>query len=325
MRYCWQQVVLCAAALAVPCAAQAVGEQAALGGEASSKAEAALLDEQGFQRLLESVLPRTGSFIAVYEPVKAKAYGRTTIGFDAATGAWFRAGWAGDSAATGRDPQGFGFVTAARKDSGRPHEPWPPSPLPAATYFPSATLYYLAAHAEAIRSVQHGLDGNWVISWELPAGSAKMFPTQVLVVSADGLLSKRWQEDPNDRREESFEFAPDSPSGFPILASRAAPSPAAPRGGTALAHIEFFSKGNPGLFSQESVAEICYDNSVIVQMKERAQAAGLSGDNDPASSQGSPVVSFTGRQWSRLRWPLVFSGAILVVLAMIEMYRRRSA
>ncbi len=179
----------------------------------------------------------------------------------------------------------------------------------------------MAERPESIQSVEHRPDGSWTVSWRPPPLYGTEFPVCYVVVSAEGVLLQRWQDAPHDRRETTFQYSTDSPRGFP-LASRYGPSGAE----LALVRVEFFPEGNLAPFSQGSVAEHCYENSAVVQLKQQALAAGFPPEGDRSGPGGHPTpVPFAGRQLRGLRWPLVVAGAILVLLAAIEVYRRRSA
>jgi hypothetical protein len=277
-----------------------------------------------FLPFLERVLPRKGSFIAIYEPVNPKAYGRATAGFDAATGAWFVAGWT-DAGGGGRDPEGQGFAVGPRKGSARAYE-WTAGspPLGLGSYFPSSALYYLFERPTAIQSVERTQEGHWIVSWQRPDSNDHQFPLAFIEVAADGTPLKRWQDQPDDRREEVFRYAPESPTGFPLLAGTM-PGQAGDRlRGSTLTHVEYFADGNLAPFSQESVADTCYDNSVIVEMKQQAIAAGiLPGASSEEAAVVPAALPFAGRQWAKFRWPLIIAGGILVALAGIEAVRRR--
>jgi hypothetical protein len=168
--------------------------------------------------------------------------------------------------------------------------------------------------------------GGWIVSWQLPEGAdGHVFPVSFIEASSDGKPVKRWQDQPGGRREEVYVYALNSPSGFPLVARSGPPKTGATDRGLALIHVEYFPAGNLAPFSQESVSNTCYDNSVIVQMKEQAVAAGIPlGDSGTIAESAQPAIPFSGRQWARLRWPLVMAGAIIVALAGLEVYRRRA-
>lgn len=177
-----------------------------------------------------------------------------------------------------------------------------------------ARLAVLVDKPELIESVERLPGGGWVVAHHLPGRDD--WPLLYSEISADGVLVRTWQDDPNDPREREYEVWPDSPPGFPLSTGH---------GRREVKHVEFFEEGNPSLFEAENISQIAYDNRVIVQKQARAASAGFrrgeGGEWEPPADRD--VEPYAGEGLGRLRWPLIVGGGVLILLAAFEIIRRR--
>lgn len=276
--------------------------------------------ERDLGALIERVLPSHGSIIAVFEPVEQDRFARTTVGYDAASGAWFMATWQGYR---GRDPSGSAFQGEAgsltpRVETSEENRP----PVPLADYMPFVLLRYLREEPERIRSVERNADLSWLVTFSMPGPSDR--PPWILELGPDGVPIRLFQDDSSDRRETRYEYHAESPQGFPVVAARSVEARSGPYS-RPLSHIEFFPEGNSSLFESSSVAAVCVDNRAIVDMRRQASIAGFTRNEDGAWTppDRTNVKPYSGDDLRAYRWPLVLAGLTLVALAGYEIVRRR--
>ncbi len=273
-----------------------------------------------FLSLIDSTLPERGSLVAVYEPASTTSYGRYTVGFDAASGAWFIASW---KSSIGRSPDGVSYKSDSRGDT---LQDWPGGgtvgPIAVADYFPFAYLAFFREQPTAITSLSRTPSGGWVVRYVQPG--LEGMPENVVEIDPDGLPIRRWREDPKDRRESVFDYADTSPAGFPIVRGWGA-SPIPQVTGPTLAHVEFHKSGNLALFDRVSVHSTEIDNRAIVQTRRQANIAGFSRNEDGTWNppDRTKVKPYSGDDLRAYRWPLVLAGVTLVALAGYEIVRRR--
>lgn len=276
--------------------------------------------ETGLLALIERSLPTRGSVLAVFEPTDSNRFARTTVGYDAATGAWFMATWQGYR---GRGPSGVGIEGEASSTTPRvgASEARTP-PIPIAEYAPFVLLAYLKEEPERIRSAEMRDDSSWLVTFSMPGPADR--PPWVVELSAAGLPVRLYQDDPADRRETRFDYHADSPPGFPTVATHSvdAQSASYPR---SLRHIEFFPDGNSSLFEPSSVAAVSVDNRAIVEIRRQASTAGFTRNEDGTWNppDRTKVKPYSGDDLRAYRWPLVLAGLTFVVLAGYEIVRRR--
>lgn len=276
--------------------------------------------EPELRAMIERVLPKRGSVVAVFEPADPTRFARTTVGYDAASGAWFMATWQGYR---GRDPSGTAFQGDASSTAPRPEasdENRPPVPL--ADYMPFVLLTYLREEPERVRSVEERSDATWLVTFSMPGPGDR--PPWIVELSPDGLPFRLYQDAPTDPRETRFEYHAESPPGFPIVAARSVDARSASYS-VPLGHVEFFPDGNPALFESSAVAAVCVDNRAIVEMRRQASTAGFTRNEDGTWNppDQTKVKPYSGDDLRAYRWPLVLAGATLVVLAGFEIVRRR--
>lgn len=289
----------------------------ACGQEEPGKVSPLLLRE--FAAVVEQALPNRGSVIAVYEPTSQTVYGRTTVGFDAQSRAWFFASW---KSAIGRDPSGKSY----RSQGESPQlVDWASGEslggLGIADYIPIGYLDFLRANPQAITSLERTSSGAWLV-WYSQPGLESLAPSGV-EIDPTGTPVRRWREDPKDRRESEFLYSPESPPGFPLAMSWGSETQSVPR--PVLTHVEFHANGNPALFERSAVESTAIDNRVIVETKRQAIAAGFTRNEDGTWNppDQTKVKPYSGDDLRAYRWPLVLAGVTLVVLAGFEIVRRR--
>ncbi|MCL4742636.1 MAG: hypothetical protein KJZ54_10585 [Phycisphaerales bacterium] len=273
-----------------------------------------------FISLAERTLPAQGSVIAVYEPSTTGAYWRTTIGYDAASRAWFLASW---RSVLGRDPQGAFYRSDGESAL---VSDWTTGAsvgtLAIADFFPLASVAFLRSNPSAIVSLDRTEDDRWVARFVQP-GLESLAPTTI-EIDGSGVPLRRWREDPSDRREIVFGYSPESPPGFPLVSGWGS-TYAAGTGGVALTHVEFHANGNPALFERSAVENTAIDNRVIVETKRQASAAGFVRNEDGTWNppDRTKVKPYSGDDLRAYRWPLVLAGLTFVALAGYEIVRRR--
>lgn len=285
-------------------------------GEASGRAE----DAAGLVALIERSLPTRGSVVAVFEPTDPNRFARTTVGYDAATGAWFMATWQGYR---GRDSSGVSFqgeTSSIAPRVGESGESVPPVAI--AEYMPFVLLAYLREEPARVRSSKPQEDSSWLVEFSMSGPADR--PAWVVELNETGLPVRLYQDDPADRRETRFDYDGESPPGFPIVAARSVDAHSASYS-RALRHVEFFPDGNPSLFAPASVAAISLDNRAITEMRRQASTAGFARNEDGTWNppDRTKVKPYSGDDLRAYRWPLVLAGLTFVALAGYEIVRRR--
>lgn len=270
----------------------------------------------------EEARPDHGAVVAMYSVARVD-HGdilaqRVLYGWDAGTGAWLNAG---PNASVGRTGAGRGYRSPGTDGSIQMIKPPDDMPLLAvAEAFPRAMLAHFVERPGVVVDAESLDDGGWRVmfaQWSNHEG-----PLGVVEFSGSGRAIRRWQDDPDDRREVEFRYAEDAGhGGIEIVASLPG------RLGLALAEVVDEPGGASAWFEPERVAERARELALSVEVDRRAMQRGYSRTADgelvvdPDALGKSPYGGSSLRRW---RWPVLGAGVVLVVVAGAE-YRRRRA
>lgn len=257
--------------------------------------------------------------------------GRRTIGFDAASGAWFVADHM--LGASGRTADGVYFQARGDRsisiggDSGPVASEASPDQGPVhvskgvSGYVPLALVVSLRNTSRSLRAIERDSDGNWVISYEGPTADPNVTRGFSVTFDAEGNPRRYYAEaDPTTKRAEEayeFEIEPESPPGLAVVRQRqGGPNVLPPK----LVDLHYYFPSRPELFTMESAEAIATDNRIRTQFRLAEIAATYQGSS--GSSQPAPYVR---TRLSRAGWPLVVSGIIVVAIGLIALFRARMA
>lgn len=286
----------------------------------AATAEPPLLDE--FRASVRQWTAGAGSVVfSTEQPEDSEGAGRTTFGFDPATGAWFSASQAG---ASGRTPDGVYY-------SGSPDNvaPMPDQklslPAPMGGRIPMALPLLLLQTTDGLVDITKDNNSNWVIDYLGFAPEGVKRPLARVVFSPQGRpLRFESEARPASRREApayDYEFVPESREPL-LITLPDGPSNArlSPR---KVIEIEYHSTSRPELFTTEAVLALAVDNRMRTQMRLNALAA-RSAKSDPAED-GAGRAPYVEHRLSRAGWPLIVSGIIVVAIGLIALFRARAA
>lgn len=236
-------------------------------------------------------------------------------GLDPGTGAWFRV--ARDRAG-GRNPDGTTYYL--RRGGGEPVEhPEPVLPMHIGTLMPASILASLHERPEMIVAVER--DGDlWKVTYEsnYEAGSGRTSTTRARAEfsSETGRMLRHTRLDMTPPHTQEFEFTAEG------VERAIRDKDSVPFG----YRLEEGVSGED--FWQAAVLPRMEAAHLATEQKLAAISAGYtqnsSGEWSPPSG-GQQTTPYAGRGVMRFRTPLILLGAILVGIAAIEMYRRRSA
>ena len=267
--------------------------------------------------------PNRGSIVVQYEPPEAARVDgvvyATKYGFDAQSGAWFIVG---PETSGGRTPSGVEY--RGSRDSGTTIlDGSLKGSMPLSTVaeaFPRAYLVYFVEQPRVIVKAVPLADGGWQVEYQQWAH--RQGPHAVVEFDDSGLVVRRWRIDPEDRREEKFSYSEELLSpGFEVATGL--------RGSLNLVPVEFDydAEGNSALFEPARVEGFLRELAVDVEIRRRAMQHGYvrGADGrlivDPDTPH--PVSPYGGSQVQAWRWPLFGVGLVFVVVAGVEVWRRR--
>lgn len=257
--------------------------------------------------------------------------GRRTIGFDAKSGAWFVAdhmmGASGRTVdglhyrAGGRDVLSIGddsgpIASEVVLDQGPVH-----ISKGVCGYVPLALVTNLRNESSGLRTIVRNSDGSWSISYEGPTGDPNLKRRYTVTFDTGGKPRRYFAEgDPTTKRhEESYEFdiEPESPPGLAVVRQRQiGPTVLPPK----LIDVQYYPNSRPELFTPEAAEAIAGDNRIRTRIRLAEISASQHGSGGP-----SPSAPYVRTGLSRVGWPLIVSGIIVVAIGVIALFRARAA
>lgn len=254
-------------------------------------------------------------------PEDSKFAGRSTFGFDPATGAWF---FTDQSRVAGRTPDGVAYRGNADSVDRDPDQGLR-LPGPLASQIPMTVALTLLQTTEGLVDLSKDTDGNWAIEYIEFALEGQAAPHARVVFDANG-RPLRFERDawaPAGQEAVAYEYEFVSASKEPLLIA----IPRLPKGAVSppreFVDIQYYPGSRPELFTTEAVLAIAVDNRMRSQMKLNALAAQIPGSD---SSRGDAAPSrYVETPLDRARWPLMISGIIVVAIGVIALFRARAA
>ncbi len=280
-------------------------------------------------------LKSVGSVLLTYEQetTDGRGAGRRTVGFDAATGAWFVADHAsGASGLTtngsrfqlvGADDMFFATQPALGKATDGPQGDNSPPHVSSGPdgYIPIVLIANMRTTSVGLRSVERDEEGNWVISHEGRTGDPNLKRLTRVTFDAEGRpLRYHADVDPTTKREEvdfEFEIEPQSPPGLAIVKQRQISPRVLPQ---RLVDVQYYPVSRPELFTMESANAIATDNRIQTQVRlAQISATHLGGGAGP-----QPAL-YARTTFGRIGWPLIVTGIVVVGLGIFALFRSRIA
>ncbi|MDQ7012461.1 MAG: hypothetical protein Q9O74_01030 [Planctomycetota bacterium] len=244
---------------------------------------------------------------------------RLEYGWDAGSGAWYVVG-AMNSA--GRTAAGRGFRIVGPGGTVEMIEPPDDMPLLAlADVFPQVYLSHFSERPEVVVGAVSMDIGGWRVTFT--QWSNHVGPLGVVEFAASGRAIRRWQDDPEDRREIEFRYDDrGGDRGFDLVAE--VPG----REGMTLEEVRLREGASTALFVPETVASLARKTAMVVDVERKAMQEGYSRTADgglvvePGKLDTTPYSGAGMRKW---RWPVFGTGLVLVLVAGVEFWRRKGA
>lgn len=279
-----------------------------------------LLDE--FRASVRQWTAGAGSVVFSTEvPEGSRAAGRSTFGFDPATGAWF---FTDQSRVAGRTPDGVAYSGNADKVVPEDDQALR-LPAPLDSRIPMTLPLTLLKTTDGLVDITKDGDANWVIHYLGWALSEAERPSARMVFAPDGRpLHFELDARPSAGREaiaDDYHFVPESREPLLIVATGPPPNPnfVVPR----IVEVEYCSTSRPELFTTEAVLAIAVDNRMRTQMRLNAIAARSAGPG--RGEDGTGRAPYVEHRLSRAGWPLIVTGIIVVAIGLVALFRARMA
>ena len=259
----------------------------------------------------------TGTLVAVYESDSddnQPGAGRTVIGYDVATEAWFHIV---RSRVVGVDPQGRAFAGEPHRGSVAYVEPTPDLSLLYITgYAPGVYRQWFLADQSRAAHVERGSDQSWRLTFAGGGPDPSNPRMAAIVFDPAGIPRTFWAAaDPGTGRTQvEYDYLIDarSPSGLHLVSR-------SNRSSYRLASVEHHPKGNPAIFDIESIEQIAVDNRMAIEMKL------LAGPGNPASGFPTTPAQYEQTKIARVSWPLIMTGIAVIAIGVFAIIRARAA
>lgn len=253
------------------------------------------------REFLERVTPKTGAVEASFTQPNGRFEVR--VGFDFATGAWFRTTY---DMVLGQTPEGE-FYSGGRVVPRNPEAPPDPSAAIAIVDFiPSVWLVLLRDHPVLVQRATR-TDGGFLIDVG-PTPDGRGPPTIHVRIDQAGRVESMTRDDFPPERNRPLEYRPDTPAFAPLPVDL-------PGVSLRLAWFRAGAELEPDAFSRarvESVAsQIRLDvEKAMAAASEAARRAG-GGAGPPGPAPAPPAPASPGERW---RWPLIGAGIVFVLI-----------
>lgn len=273
----------------------------------------------------QEVMPERGAIVVEYvsdATVRGStAVYTTTCGFDASSGAWFKVTPSGSG---GRTAAGVPFSGGTTHDSTLVVEtPWGMPVLGIADRLPMAFLRFFVDEPDHIKSIAQSATGNWTVGYHQPGPDEHARPLGFVEIAPSGKVVRSWTDDPHERRSVEYVYDDRSPEGFPV---------AVQVGGAMMLRVtsvEYNSAGLDDVFTMERAEAFAREAFLKVETERQARRAGYitteTGEWVRESATPKVPATYGDSGVMRWRWPLLVAGAAVTLMALIEIWRRRSS
>lgn len=268
---------------------------------------------EAFLGFARSVAPRKGT-ITVEREAGGDAFGRSVVGLDAATGAWFSAS---NREYLGRSASGYAFEGDPLGEGPVPRvRPWGAPMLGTGSEIPFAYVLSALEDPAILRWAEPHEEGGWRFAIAIPSTAPE---ERLLEVTVDR-SGRPVMVQAEGRAARELEYLPEAIGPLGVVKNKAHDQIIGRR-----YTVQVMPDGRPELFEPEVVHEVAKDCYYRVEVKKRARSAGFvqaDGTTGWASAQ-TEAAPYAGRSVGAYRWPLIVGGALVVVLAGLEMWRRK--
>ncbi|MBX3322462.1 MAG: hypothetical protein KF757_05685 [Phycisphaeraceae bacterium] len=245
-----------------------------------------------------------------------QGYGRMIIAYDAVTGAWFQAS---QQDVMGRDRMGRSFRGEARRGSiVIDEQPVDDSGLSLSYYIPSIYTQWLLQESSRASRIERAIDQTWRVSFQRPFYGTSRTRAASIILSADGSPQRlEVAADPEMGHPVgdtiSYTIDQRSPPGFAVVEKTGGANP------FRLVQIDYFPDGKTELFEVENIESMAVDNRILGEMRVTAISGEAMRGREPAS------IVYEQQRVSRMSWPLIVTGIVVVVIGLFVLIRARVA
>lgn len=275
---------------------------------------------------LRSKLPTTGSVEVVYSIDAPRVFGRIAAGFDVESSACYKVN---NKYASGRDPSGRGYTGEPVEGGLRAADEaraLTDSMLDGVMTLPR--LVGILKYPDAIRMASPRPEGGYIVVMGYRAGRRGLRPEHRVPAAQDREIQEQYVIDSEGRIIETKEvdssappvryiYHADSPAGFPILAECGSGD-----NRFKLESFKFHPASDPSLFEMKRVERVMVaaavnppDPSPVLPTADSPRSTHVPREMQSVAKRGETI--------SRWRWPMVGTGAVLLVVAFIAWRRAR--